>query len=354
MKTYSNLYPRICSIENLHVAFRKARKGKNNRSYVKKFEADLANNLRNLQTDLMRLTYSPAPPKVFAIRDPKSRIISAPNFRDRIVHHAIHNIIQSIFEKAFIYDSFANQIDKGTHKAIERFDKFKRKVSGNGKLIRNSRYTNQAKGYVLKADIRHYFDTVDHETLMKIINRKIKDKFVVWLIRTVLNNHNTGGRGMPLGNLTSQFFANVYLNELDYFVKHGLRTKYYIRYVDDFVILHISRRVLKYYQNQIDEFLRSRLRIELHPDKTKIFPIYHGTSFLGFRVYYYHKLLKKSNVRHFRIRLDWLIQLYRSGDISDQTLNDSVAGWMEYARYGNTWKMRKDVSCQLNSILKLQ
>ncbi|MFH1631064.1 MAG: reverse transcriptase/maturase family protein [Candidatus Aenigmatarchaeota archaeon] len=324
-----------------------------------------------LQAELESETYKPRPLKRFIIRDPKSRVIHASHFRDRVVHHALCNIIQPIFEKTFIHDSFANQIGKGTHKALNRFDEFKRRVSRNGRLLENAMYSNQTVGHVLKADIKHYFQEVDHEVLMNIIGKKICDERVIWLIDIILNANLTSSddeiclvkwnkskgirtssskKGMPLGNLTSQFFANVYLSELDYFVKHQLKARYYIRYVDDFVILHRSRGVLESYQNQIAEFLRSRLRIELHPDKTKISLIYHGTPFLGFRVYYYHKLLKKSNIRHFQRQLEWLIQLYRFGDISEQSLTASVDGWLEYAIYGNTRKMRQRVTNIINKL----
>jgi len=367
-----SMYDELCSFRNLHRAFKKAKENKRFSEGVGDFELNLEGELLKLQKEIAGRTYSPRPLRRFSIRDPKTRVIHASHFRDRVVHHALCNIIQPIFEKSFIYDSFANQTRKGTHKAVAGFDKFKRKVSENGRLIRNARYSNQVIGHILKCDIKHYFQEVDHEVLMDIISRRIKDDKVLWLIGAILRANLTSGedeiclaernkmkacdgfpsrKGMPLGNLTSQFFANVYLNELDYFVKHILRAEYYIRYVDDFVILHRSRCMLEFYKEQVDEFLKEILKIELHADKTKIFPIYHGAPFLGFRVYYYHKLLKKSNIRHFRRRLEWLIQLYESGEISEQSLIASVDGWLEYARYGDTWKMRKEVVEKVQHLL---
>lgn len=249
------LYDQLCLMKNLRKAYRRARKGKSEKWYVIEFEKDLDKNLLKLQKELLTMTYNPEPMKQFTIKDPKTRLISASAFRDRIVHHALCNIIEPIFDKIFIYDSYANRKGKGVHAALERFHSFMRKVSCNGKTLQHARDNNQVYGYALKADIRHYFDSVDHEILLNIISRKVKDGKVLSLIKKILANH-TSERGMPLGNLTSQFFANVYLNELDYFVKHNLRAKYYIRYVDDFVILDTSAQKLEFYKAEISNFLQ--------------------------------------------------------------------------------------------------
>ena len=245
MKTYTNLYSKVCNSENLFLAWKKARKGKTKKPYVIEFEANLRENLLQLQKELRDQTYSPQPLKTFILRDPKTRKISKSAFPDRIVHHAIVNIIEPIFEKIFIFDSCANRKGKGSLFALKRFDLFKRKVSENGKLASHNFDDNFVKGYCLKADVKHYFQEINHEILIKIIEEKIKDVKLIKLIRKILLNGQTKPYiGMPLGNLTSQFLANVYLNPLDYFIKHKLRAKYYIRYVDDFVILHQSREQL--------------------------------------------------------------------------------------------------------------
>ena len=261
MKSYKNLYLRIYNINNLILAYKKARKGKTKKPYVIEFEKDLIKNLLKLQEELINQTYSPIPLKTFILRDPKTRKISKSAFRDRIIHHAIVNIIEPIFDKRFIYDSCANRKHKGTLFAIKRFDKFKRKVSGN-RISKQNKFedNNFVYGSCLKADIKHYFNEVSHEILIDIIQKKIKDNKVIWLIKQILNNHHIKEKGMPLGNLTSQFFANVYLNELDYFVKHKLRIKYYIRYVDDFVILSSSKSQLEEWKIKIEEFLCLKLK----------------------------------------------------------------------------------------------
>jgi len=300
MKTYKNLYSKLCSFDNLKLAFRKARRDKSLIPYVIKFENNLEEELMKLHKELSSLTYKPLSLKRFIIRDPKTRTIHASAFRDRVVYHAIVNILEPIFDKTFIYDSYASRKSKGTHKAVERFDNFKRKISKNGRLAKNAYNKNNVTGYVLKADIKHYFDTVDHERLLEIIERKVKDKNVIWLIKQILNNFDTSikGKGMPLGNLTSQFFANVYLNELDQFIKNKLKARYYIRYVDDFVILHNNKEKLLGYKDRTSKYL-IYLKLELHPNKSNIIPLRDVITFLGYRIFYHYKLLRKSNLRKF-------------------------------------------------------
>ena len=350
-KTYKRLYENLCSIENLNIAFRKAKKGKSKKLYIKKFEENLNKELMILKSELEFQTYKPKPLKRFIIRDPKTRVISASAFRDRVVHHAVCNILLPIFEKSFIFDSYANRKNKGTHKALKRFDYFKEKVSKNGRLLLNAKNNNQVCGYVLKADMRHYFDSVSHDIMIKIISRKVKDEKVIWLVKKILENHESKkyGKGMPLGNLTSQIFANIYLDELDKFVKHRLRAKYYIRYVDDFVILHQSKEMLQIYKEQIDEFLKT-IKLELHAEKTKVYPLYHGTNFLGFRIFYYHKTPKKSNIRAFERKLKNMMKLYFYGKLPKEKIKESVDGWLSYASHGNTYKLRLKIKNQLNEI----
>jgi len=180
-----NMYEQLCSYENLLLAFKKARKGKTRKDYVIKFEKDLENNLNKLREELISQKYQPKPLKSFIIRDPKTRKISKSKFRDRVIHHALINIIGNLFEKSFIYDSYANQIGKGTLKAIERFNFFKRKVSRN--------FTRES--YVLKADIRHYFEEVNHEILVNILRGKAKNEQIIWLVNQILKNLSPIGGG---------------------------------------------------------------------------------------------------------------------------------------------------------------
>ncbi|MBN2051903.1 group II intron reverse transcriptase domain-containing protein [Candidatus Woesearchaeota archaeon] len=337
-------YERLCSYQNLELAWRKARKHKTLKPYVIEFEKNLKNNLSLLRVELLLHSYRPKPLETFIIRDPKTRVISKSDFRDRVVHHAICNIIEPAFEKVFISDSYANRKGKGTHKAIKKFDDYKRKVSKN----------NALPCYVLKADIKHYFDSVNHKILIEIINKKFRDKKLTWLIKIMLSNHKTKlpGRGMPLGNLTSQFFANVYLNELDKYVKHDLRAKYYIRYVDDFVIMHCSAEQLNEHKERINCFIKKRLGLQLHPDKSKIRPLHAGTNFLGLRVFPNHKLLKKSNIRKFRSKLSRIQAQYAEKEITYDKVYAFLEGWVTYAKNANSYNLRRKIAKEFEAKFK--
>ncbi len=343
MKTYNNLYKELYNFDNLSLAFKKARRGKSKKDYVIKFELNLQTNLENLQKDLINKTYSSSNLKKFIIRDPKTRTIHASIFRDRIVHHAIINILNPIYEKIFIYDSFASRKDKGTHNAINRFESFIKKVSSNGRLIKNNFNNNSIQGYVLKADFKHYFNSVNHEVLIKILKKKVDDEDLIELIKIVLSNFEIlKGVGMPLGNYTSQFFANIYLNELDYYVKHTLRAKYYIRYVDDFVILHKNKKRLKYFLEHINNFLPC-LKIKLHPEKTEIHALRNGINFLGYRIFYHYKLLRKRNIKYFMKKLEKNVSLYNNKEISEEQFESRINGWFGYAKFGNTFNFLKEI-----------
>ena len=351
MKTYNNLYQNIYDFDNLLLAYQKARKGKTKKFYVIKFEKNLEKNLLDLQFELKNKFYKPLPLETFILRDPKTRKISKSDFRDRVVHHAIVNILEPIFEKTFIHDSCANRKGKGTLHALKRFEVFRRKVTNN--------FTSEA--FCLKADIKHYFEEVDHEILLEIIKRKITEENVLWLIKKILNvsyenakrsllsgSHEPSNKanfemereitkGMPLGNLTSQFFANIYLNELDYFVKHKLKAKYYIRYVDDFVILHKPKQQLEEWKEIILKFLREKLKLELHKDKSKIVSLSCGIDFVGFRNFYHFKLLRKRNIR----KMINKVQKYKSKEISKEKILEIFQGWQAHAKWSDSFKLRK-------------
>ena len=349
MKTYKNLYKKLYSTENLNLAFRKAKKGKSKKGYVIEFEKDLERSIGILQRDIKLKEYRPSRLKKFIIRDPKTRTIHSSIFRDRVVHHAIVNIIKPIYEKIFIYDSFASRKNKGSHVAVNRFEQFIKKVSSNGKKIRNPFNNNSITGYVLKADIRHYFATIDHEVLIGILRKKIRDKDFIDLIRIILGNFNSSieGKGIPLGNYTSQFFANVYLNHQDYFVKHKLKAKYYIRYVDDFIIIHKDKKVLLGYMDKIEKYL-AFLKLKLHPDKSEIHALRDGVTFLGYRIFYHYKLLRKRNIKHFRKRLNKKIILYNEGSLEYKKLEGFLNGWFGYSKSANTYNFNRKIRILIN------
>ena len=341
-----DIFPQICSYENLERAFTGARKGKTLKPYVIEFEEKIKDNLHSLQSELLFHTYKPRPLKTFILRDPKTRKISKSDFRDRVVHHAIFNVIEPLFESHFIFDSYANRKGKGTLKALERFEFFGKKVSQNYAL----------NAYVLKADIRHYFETVNHDILLKVLRKIISDERTLWLIKIILENHRTeeSGRGMPLGNLTSQFFANVYLNELDQFVKHNLKVKYYIRYVDDFVILDNSKQQLENHKAKIERFLTEKMKLKLHPDKSKILNFADGVGFLGHRIYPYHKRITKKNIKRFERKLMLLHDLYKNQSFPRERVVECFEGWLAHISHANTFKYRKHIVRMFNQLFPLE
>jgi len=350
MKTYKNLYPKLCSYKNLELAFKKASKGKSKKFYVIEFKKNLRQNLLDLKKELEGETYRPSSLTKFTIRDPKTRLIRKSIFKDRIVHHTIVNILEPIYEKRFIADNYANRIGKGTISAIKRVDKFKRKVSKNGKLVSNSITNNMVEGYVFKADIKKFFDSINQAKLLEILRRKIKDEKMIWLIAKILKNFDNKIKGMPLGNMTSQFFANVYLNDLDYFIKRRLKMKYYLRYVDDFVIFHENKEVLEDCKNKIEKYLQN-LKLELHRDKSKIYSMYKGVDFLGFKIFYFYKLARKRNVNYFKKRLENLERRYNQGELNQEEFLSRVNGWLAYVMWGDTYRLRKSILKRVKEIL---
>ncbi|MFH1439435.1 MAG: reverse transcriptase domain-containing protein [Candidatus Woesearchaeota archaeon] len=339
-------YQELCSYQNLELAFKKARKGKTTKDYVIAFEKDMKENLTNLRYELLLHSYRPKPLEIFIIRDPKTRTISKSDFRDRVVHHALCNVIAPTFEKHFIHDSYANQVGKGALKAISRFDEFTRIASNN--------YTK--KIFVLKADIRKYFENVNHNVLLELLQAQIKDKKILWLIKLILSNHATkvSNKGMPLGNLTSQFFANVYLHELDLFVKHIIKAKYYIRYVDDFIIINKSKNKLKQFKKEINKFLLEKLDLELHPEKSRIIQLQKGINFLGFRIFPQYKLLVKKNLRKFKAKLNNYSENFPKGCSDYDKIYDFLEGWTAYAKYASTYKLRKEIFQSIEPVFENQ
>ena len=326
---------------------RKLNEKKRYKKGVGEFEYNLEKELFKIKRELENLSYKSSRPEKFVLREPKKRTIFVVDFKDRVIHHALCNIIEPIFDKSFIKDSYACQKEKGTHRAVWRLEQFQRKVTKN----------NTRKGYILKADVRKYFDSIDHEILLKIIKRKIKDRKVMWLIEEIVRSHegkgDFKGKGVPIGNLTSQLFANVYLNELDYFVKEKLRAKYYIRYMDDLVILSPSIDFLLEVKEKINEFLTTWLNLKLHPKKSWVFPPERGVDFLGYQIFYYYKLLKKGAVKRIKEKLKVLAETYNKEFIDLSEIYGSVVAWLGYSKHADTYKLRERLLENLIFLVKI-
>jgi retron-type reverse transcriptase len=285
MKT---LFQEITSLKNLFLAWEEFKKDKTNKIDVKEFKRDCKNNIFGLYKELKNKTYSHSDYYSFYVKDPKLRLINKACVKDRILHHAIFRILYHIFDKSFIYDSYSCRIGKGTHKAVDRLQYFAKKASKN----------NIRACFILKLDIKKFFDSIDRNILLSLIKRKVKDENAIWLIGKIIRSFS---KGLPLGNITSQLFANVYLNELDWFIKHHLKEKYYIRYCDDFVILSTDRLHLENLIQKVNIFLQNNLNLSLHPNKIEIKKYHQGVDFLGYVCFPYHRVLRlKTKKRMFR------------------------------------------------------
>lgn len=343
MKRYGDLWEQVIAFDNLLQAARQAQRGKRFRENVLVFNYNLERELQQLQADLRHQTYQPGAYRTFQIYEPKPRLISAAPYRDRVVHHALCNVIVPIFERTFIGDSYANRVGFGTHRALKRCIKF----------ARNSRY-------VLQCDVRKYFPSLDHEILKTLIRRKIKCSETLWLIETIIDSSNeqerviehfpgddlitplSRRRGLPIGNLTSQFFANVYLNGFDHFAKEGLKAERYLRYVDDFCLFSDEWPFLAEARPQIESYLAS-LRLKIHPVKSQLFETRQGVTFLGFRVLPEQIRVRTENLRRARRRLRHLDQGYRSGGISHAQLTQSLQSWFAHLEQGDTWQLKQTI-----------
>ena len=277
------------------MAWKEFKRGKTKKSDVRQFEFNLEDNLFELHSELISRIYHHSDYTSFYITDPKLRHIHKACIRDRVLHHAIFRVLYLIFDRSFIFDSYSCRLGKGTHRAVKQLKQFCQKASQN----------NSTNIFTLKCDVRKFFDSVDHDILFGIIKRKISDRETLWLLDSIISSyHATSGKGLPIGNVTSQLFANIYLNELDQFVKHNLKSRYYLRYCDDFVILGDRGRYLKETLSKIADFLNDKLKLSLHPNKISIRKYRQGIDFLGYIVRPYcvtlrtntkRRILKKAN-----------------------------------------------------------
>ena len=343
MKRYGDLFPRIWAFENLFDAARRAQRAKRFKDEVLAFNFRLEANLIALQSVLISRAYEPGPYKTFVIYEPKRRLISAAPYRDRVVHHALCNVIEPLFDATFIDSCYANRRGKGTHKALDHFVACARRHR-----------------YCLRADVEKYFPSVDHAILKAKVRRKIKCPDTLWLVDTILDNSNPQEPvwqyfegddlltseerrdGLPIGNLTSQLYANVYLNEVDHAMVARFGGGRYLRYVDDFAFFSDDTEELEQAREQLNKGL-ARDRLCLHPVKTEITQTRHGLNFLGFRVFPDRVRLRQENLRRARRRMRGLQRDYRSGRIAWPDVKNSLQSWNAHASYGDTWQLREQV-----------
>ena len=331
-------YEKIYQFEALYRAYRMTARGKRTKEEAVAFELDLAHNLWALHDELEARRYRPSAYHRFMIYDPKEREIQALSFRDRVVQHSLcDNVLKPYFEKRLIYDCAACREGKGTHFAMERLNGF----------LRAFYREHGTKGYFLKCDVRKYFDSIDHAAL-KYRLRKFPDREMKGFLYQIIDSFNAGtGRGLPMGNQSSQWFALYYLDGLDRLIKEKYRIKYYTRYMDDLILLHESKAHLSACLAELREAAARELKLEFN-GKTQIFPVSEGVDYLGWRFYLTEsgkviRRLRTSNKRRFKRRLKAFQEQYRGGEKDLEAIRRSLASYSGHLCHGHTWKLRRKV-----------
>jgi retron-type reverse transcriptase len=344
MKRYGQLWDQLVCWENLVLATGKAQRGKRSREAVRYFNFEQEAQLLRIQHELKAGSYFPGHFHTHRVRVPKPRLISAAPYRDRVVHHALMNVLEPILDRHFHPHSYACRRGKGTHAAANRLQSLMRGHS-----------------YALQCDVRKFFPSIDHELLTATFRRLIKDRKVLRLMDLIVDCSNKQDpvqewfdgddlltpverrRGLPIGNLTSQWFANWMLNSLDHFVTSALGIGAYVRYCDDFVLLHNDRKVLKHAVVRVGEKL-AELRLRLHEQKLFIKPVRASLTFVGYRMWPTHRLVRKDNVRRFRRRVRWLREAYAMGMIDWEDIKPRLRSWIAHARHANSERLIRRLS----------
>ncbi|OHB17429.1 MAG: hypothetical protein A2913_00495 [Parcubacteria group bacterium RIFCSPLOWO2_01_FULL_40_65] len=316
---FRHSFEKIISIENILEAWKEFVKGKRNKKDVREFYSGLMDNILELHSDLENQTYQHGGYKAFRINDPKPRSIHKASVRDRLLHRAVYRVLYPFFDKIFISDSFSCRNDKGTHKALNRFRSFAYKVSKN----------NTRTCWVLKCDIRKFFENINHDILLEILNKYIPDKNIIWLLEKIIRGFSSKpNTGLPLGNLTSQLLVNIYMNKFDQFVRHKLKVKYYIRYADDFVVLLDDKNWLEKKIEPIRNVLTKNLKLEFHPDKVFIKTLASGLDFLGWVHFPDCRILRTTTKTRMFKR------------IKESPIAETLNSYLGLLKHGNTQKIK--------------
>ncbi len=344
------MFNTICSFEHLLESYRLARRDNRYKRQVCRFDLFLEQNLFKLQWELQTGRYSPYPYTYFIVSDPKTRHVAAPNFRDRVFHHSLVSIIEPLFDNSFITDSYACRKEKGTHYAKGRVKKFlqaARSIYGKETLI-----------YILQCDISKFFSSISWDVLETQVKEKITDPKIQSLLTSIITTHIIYARegklevlpqqvvspkerkGVPIGNLTSQLFANIYLNPLDHFVKEKLKARFYGRYMDDFFIIHPDKEFLKQARREIQEYLWQVLRLTLHPRKTIIQNVQNGVTFVGYRIFYDHVLIRGNTLRRFQRKYTKRKNQFKDGIITQGKLTNIEFSFKGHLQYANAYGLK--------------
>lgn len=329
-KTYKNIYPRVYDFEALYQAYRRARRGKRQHAEVLRFERNLEGELIQLQNELIWGEYETGPYRRFYVFEPKKRLVAALPFRDRVVQHALVAQIEPIWEARFINHSYACRPGRGMHAGADTAQRWLREVKRKHGHV-----------YALKADIAGYFANIDHDMLYNLLARRIACRPTLRLIAAILD---TWQPGLPIGNLTSQLWANVYLHALDEHVKHDLREHRYMRYMDDWLIVHHDKAHLHALRDHLEQWLWRNLRLRLN-NKTQVFPVgaHHGRAldFLGYRIWTTHRKIRKDSVKRMTRRLRHMQRQYAAGRIDLADIHLRIASWLGHVSHADSYRIRR-------------
>lgn len=342
-KTYKNLFEHLTTFEALHRAYGRVVKGRRHQMDVIRFEANLESNLIEIQNSLLWKTYQTGPYRNFKVFEPKERDIAALPIKDRIVQHALVETIDPIWASRFIFDTYACRPGKGTHAGADRAQAFLRAT-----------LREHGQVFVLKAGIAKYFPSICHDVLKRLIRRRVACSDTLWLIDNIIDSTAEAGdplpRGIPIGNLTSQLFANIYLHELDEFVKFDLREKQYLRYMDDFAVVGHDKAHLHQVRRDIEDFLHARLGLRCN-HKTQIFPVSpsngRALDFLGYRIWPTHRKIRKDSAGRMRRKMKRMARLYHEGKMTWDQVHQVIMSWIGHAGHANTYKLRTRVLCDV-------
>ncbi len=315
-------------------AWREFKRGKRRKLDVQQFERNLEDNLFQLRHELVQQRYINSSYVSFYVNDPKLRHIHKACVRDRVVHQALYRVLSPVFDQGFIYDSYSCRLGKGNHTAVERLELF----------LRRFNYNLGPPVYALKCDVRKFFDSIDQKILFNLLQKRMADEKTIWLVKGIIESFSSRpDKGLPLGNVTSQLFANVYLNELDQFVKHELRVKYYLRYCDDFIIVSNSLEYLKALLPHLKGFLTRHLKLELHSKKIICRKYEQGIDFLGYVCLPHYRVLRTKTKRRIFSKLQQKQSEVQQGLISSASLNQSVRSYLGVVKHCNGFKIARQI-----------
>ena len=326
----------LTTLESIFQAWDDFIKDKKKKQDVIEFSRHLEDNLFALHKSLIEKTYKHSGYKSFYVRDPKVRHISKANVQDRVVHHLVSNVLEKIFDPTFYPHSYSCRKNKGTHKGVIALAGFLRKLSKN----------NTSPVFILKCDIKKFFASVDQEILLGQLQKKIKDNDFLWLLHEIVMSFSVEPplpKGMPIGNLTSQFFANIYMDPFDKFITNTVKVPYYIRYADDFAILADNKEYLEDLLVKIEEFLRNELKLSLHPDKISIKDYYLGVDFLGYIIFPHFILPRTKTKRRILRKIRKKVALLKEGKLSEESLRQALQSYLGYLSHADAFKFSQDL-----------